>query len=132
MRMLASVVLGALAVVLLFGAAAAGGLTSSASGGRYEFMPARQHLWVVDQERGAILFFQFPDTETRPIQRSRIFMIDRERFPADQTRYLLSSREITSILWIVNEHSGEVQVVTYRKDGTFSTHFHLSTAGQFQ
>ena len=129
MRVVTSVILGALTMTLLIGAVASqnGEVT-----GRYRFLPARQHLWVVDEEKGELLFFKFPDTETRPIQRSKTIAIDRSRFPRGKSDYLISTREMSSILWIVNETTGEVQVVGRRRDGTFSAEFQLSAAQQFQ
>lgn len=99
---------------------------------RYDFLPARQHLWVVDKERGEVLFFKFPDTETRPIQRSKAYVVDRKRFPREATQFILSTRELSSVLWIVNEATGDVEVVRYTKDGAFDAEFRLSVAQQFE
>jgi len=121
-------------VVFLFGAL--GGDMSagdrSAAESRFLFLPARQNLWVVDRVKGSVIFFKFPDNEDRPIQRSRSFQIDRTRFPRGKTRFVLSMRNLTSIMWIVNEESGDVQVLRYRRDGTFDADFRLQVADQFQ
>ena len=130
MRTVISVVMGICAVVFLFGALGAGG-TPPSTGGRYLFLPARQNLWAVDKEKGAVIFFKFPDTDDRPIQRSRTFTIDPARFPRDRTKYLLSIRNLTSLLWVVNEDTGEVETLSYRRDGTFAAEFHLMAAQQF-
>jgi hypothetical protein len=137
MRIAVSLLVGAGAVLFLFGALApepgATGASGLAAGDRYLFLPARQNLWVVDQKKDAIMFFKFPDNEDRPIQRSRrSFPIDRSRFPREHTRFLLSMRNLTSLLWIVNGQTGEVQVIRYGRDGTFDAEFHLPAGQQFE
>ncbi len=113
-----------------------GGLTlcgaSAGTSPRFQFLPARQNLWVVDHQKGAIIFFTFPDNEERPIQRSRTFRVDRTFFPPGATRYILSQRNLTSLLWIVNQETGDVQVLRYRRDGTFSAAFRLQAAREFE
>ncbi len=134
MRIFVSVLVGMCAVMFLFGALLPQkGEPGSGNGDRYLFLPARQNLWVVDQEKNAILFFKFPDNEDRPIQRSRRpFAIDRTRFPRDQTQFILSMRNLTSLLWISNTRTGAVQVIRYGRDGTFDAEFYLPAGQQFQ
>ncbi len=98
---------------------------------RYQFLPAQQNLWVVDHKKGGIVFFKFPDTEDRSIQRSKTYSVDRKRFPKNETTFVLSKRSMSSILWIVNDKTGEVQVLRYRRDGTFASEFQLQVARQF-
>ena len=134
MRSILGVALCLGAVVFLFGALApetaiTGGGEAS---GRFLFLPARDNLWVVDQTKGALVFFKFPDNQDRPIQRSRTFSLDRTRFPADKTHFFTSMRNLTSLLWIANVETGEVQVIRYRRDGTFDTEFQLMAGQQFQ
>ncbi|HNR99737.1 MAG TPA: hypothetical protein PKX48_12425 [Planctomycetota bacterium] len=130
MRTAAAMLLGGLAAGTLLGALAPENETRA--GERYEFLPARQHLWVIDKERGEVLFLKFPDTETRPIQRSKLYAVDRARFPRESTSFILSTRELSSVLWIVNTATGDIEVVRYTKDGSFNAQFRLSAAQQFQ
>jgi 6-phosphogluconolactonase (cycloisomerase 2 family) len=130
MRGAVAMIVGGVMAGMLLGALAP---ERDASGDkRYEFLPARQHLWVIDKERGEVVFFKFPDTETRPIQRSKTYVVDRKRFPREETQFILSTRELSSVLWIVNEASGEVEVVRYTKDGAFDAEFRLSVSRQFE
>ncbi len=99
---------------------------------KFLYLPARQNLWVVDREKGAIVFFKFPDTEERPIQRSKTYFVDQERFPPNHTEFILSTRSLSSILWISNTKTGEVQVLRYRRDGTFASEFQLQAARHFE
>jgi hypothetical protein len=131
MRIAASILVGACAVIFLFGALAPRGEPGTDSA-RYRYLPARQNLWVVDETSGEVIFFKFPDREDRPIQRSKSFEIDRERFPAEKTEYLLSERELTSVFWIVNKETGDVQVLRYQRDGTVGISFNLMAAKQFE
>lgn len=99
---------------------------------RYQYLPARQNLWVIDHEKGAIVFFKFPDSQDRPIQRSKTYFVDRTRFPQGEAHFELSMRSLSSLLWITNKKTGEVQVLRYRRDGTFAAEFRLQAARQFQ
>jgi hypothetical protein len=134
MRCAVGGVLSACAVVFLLGALAPEKMVLGNGGatGRYLFLPARDNLWVVDQTKGALVFFKFPDNQDRPIQRSRTFTLDRTRFPAERTTFFTSMRNLTSLLWIANVDTGEVMVLRYRRDGTFDTEFQLMAGQQFQ
>jgi hypothetical protein len=134
MRIAVSAVIGVCAGFCILSALGAGsaGKAPAQDDDRYVFLPARQNLWVVDNVKSQIIFFKFPDREDRPIQRSKVFSIDRTRFPRDVATFVLSEREVTSILWIVNSATGDVQVVRYQRDGTVGTPFNLLTAPQFE
>ena len=52
MRTAAAMLLGGIAAGMLLGALAPE--NESRAGARYDFLPARQHLWVIDKERAAL------------------------------------------------------------------------------
>ena len=132
MRKLVNVMICLLVVCFLFGAL--GGESGSSKVERkYQYLPARQNLWVIDHEKGAIMHFKFPDIEDKPIQRSKKpYLIDRKRFPRNDSRFFLSTSSLSNRLWFVNDKTGEVQTLRYRLDGTFVAEFQLQVGLQFQ
>lgn len=99
--------------------------------GRYVFLPFRQNLWVIDKQGSVLLYYKLPSTEEEGIMKSRLQVFDADRFPSDETHFLLSSRNLTDYLWICNAVTGDVQVLRYNREGAFDTHYTIAATKDF-
>jgi hypothetical protein len=87
------------------------------TGGDYLFFTFRRNLWTVHRPSGTVQFLMFPDGKEQVIIRSRVYQVDPAAFPPDQTRYLLSERNLTTFLWVLNPVTAKAQFVRAGRDG---------------
>ncbi len=89
--------------------------------GDYLFLPNRLSMWVINRINGKIIHYQFYDNQVGTVERSRISSINLEWFPLRDTDFLLSDRNLTSFMWVVNRVTGNFQVWRANRDGILST-----------
>ncbi|MFN0057284.1 MAG: hypothetical protein ACKVX7_02410 [Planctomycetota bacterium] len=89
--------------------------------GDYSFFPYRRDVWIVCHSKGTAQFFHSPESTTseQPPVKSRVYTIDRTLFPQDQVQFLISERNLTNYLWIVNPTTGNGRFIRARRDGGF-------------
>ncbi len=97
--------------------------------GEYLFLPCRREMWVVNKVNGKLVHYQFFDNELGTVERSRIVAINQELFPLRDTDFLLSDRNLNSLLWVANRATGDFQLWRANRDGTLSTDKEAVSAG---
>jgi hypothetical protein len=96
---------------------AASSLGAAYQEGDYLFLPNRRSIWVVHRPTGRIANYHFRDNEEKTVLRSRVVTLDAKDFPPSDTLYLLSDRNLMSLLWACNQKTGDVQLWDLRADG---------------
>lgn len=86
--------------------------------GDYEFFPNRRTIWVVNRTNGRMATYTFRDDEVGSVDRSRVAQIDLKTFPREETVIHLSDRNLTSLLWVCNVRTGDVQLWQPVADGS--------------
>jgi hypothetical protein len=76
----------------------------------YRFLPNRRNMWVMNRRLGRIVHFRFLDTSKGTVERSFVAQVDQQRFPARDTTYKISERNITDLLWVCNRRTGDFQL----------------------
>lgn len=94
---------------------------TEARSGDYSFFTYRRNLWIVRHSTGTARFFVIPETNTseQRIEASNTYKLNPEEFPADQTRYQVSERNLSNYLWISNHNTGRSYFIRARRDGGF-------------
>lgn len=82
----------------------------SRSSGDYRYLPNRRNMWVINRRLGRVVHFRFLDTTKGTVERSHVAQVDRERFPPRDTVYRISERNITDLLWVCNQRTGDFQL----------------------
>ncbi|MBN1441444.1 MAG: hypothetical protein JXA90_01995 [Planctomycetes bacterium] len=96
--------------------------------GDYLFLPNRRTIWVVHRPTGRIANYTFRETQEKTVLRSRVVTIDQRDFPPSDTVYLLSDRNLMSVLWVCNQKTGDVQLWDLRSDGDIFAEGHIVTS----
>ncbi|MGQ9589258.1 MAG: hypothetical protein ACUVYA_03070 [Planctomycetota bacterium] len=86
--------------------------------GDYAFFPNRRTVWVVNRTNGRMATYTFRDDEVGSVDRSRVAQIDLKAFPREDTVIQLSDRNLTSLLWVANVRTGDVQLWQPMADGS--------------
>jgi hypothetical protein len=89
--------------------------------GDYLFLPNRFSMWVVNRTNGKVIHYQFFDNQVGTVERSRIAQVSADLFPPADTEYMLSDRNMTAHLWVVNRATGDFQVWRANRDGSITT-----------
>ena len=97
--------------------------------GEYLFLPCRREMWVVNQVNGRLVHYQFFDNELGTVERSRVAEIKDDRFPLRDTEFILSDRNLNSLLWVCNRATGDFQLWQANRDGSLTTHEKVAEAG---
>ncbi len=98
--------------------------------GEHIFLPHRMAMWVINRTNGKIIHYLFYDNQVGTVERSRVGQINPEIFPPSDTGFVLSNRNLTSYLWVVNYATGDFQVWRSNRDGTLSTDAFPVPAGE--
>jgi hypothetical protein len=98
--------------------------------GDYLFLPNRMQMWVVNRTNGKLIHYKFLDNQVGTVERSRIARINTDFFPLKDTEFLLSDRNFTAVLWVVNRATGDFQVWRSNQDGSLTTDDYLVPAGE--
>jgi len=89
--------------------------------GDYLFLPNRFTMWVVNRTNGKIIHYQFYDNQIGTVERSRVAQVNADLFPPADTEFVLSDRNMTAHLWVVNRATGDFQVWRANRDGSITT-----------
>ena len=85
--------------------------------GDFLFLPNRRTIWVVDRSTGRFANYHFRGDQERTVMRSRVVTLNQRDFPAADTIFLLSDRNLSELLWVCNKRTGDVQLWVPRSDG---------------
>ncbi|MCZ6793874.1 MAG: hypothetical protein O7J95_09720 [Planctomycetota bacterium] len=96
--------------------------------GEYLFLPNRRSIWVVNRSVGRFANYDFRDHQDATVKRSRVVTLDPNDFPARDTVYHLSDRNLTAVLWVCNERTGDVQLWVLRGNGEVKSEGHIVTS----
>jgi len=102
-------------------------LSQDLGAGDYVFLPNRRTIWVANRTTGRFANYDFRDLNYRDsarlksrhermISRSNVVTLDQEDFSAADTVYVLSDRNLTTVLWVCNRRTGDVQLWQRRAD----------------
>ena len=83
----------------------------------YMFLANRRTIWAIDKAAGRFAGYHFLDDEAHTVKRTGVVSLDQRDFPASDTDFLLSDRNLTELLWVGNRKTGDVQLWTPRLDG---------------
>lgn len=96
--------------------------------GDYAFFPNRRTVWVVNRTNGRMAAYTFRDDEVGSVDRSRVAQIDTKAFPREDTVIQLSDRNLTSLLWVANVRTGDVQLWQPMADGSLRADLPVATS----
>ena len=112
------------AAILSAQAAQASGLGE----GEYLFLPNRRSVWVINRTLGRFANYDFRDNIPQTVNRSRVVSLNQGDFPTQDTVYILSDRNFTSVLWVCNQRTGDVQLWVLRGNGEVKPQGHIVTS----
>ncbi len=99
--------------------------------GDYQFFPNRRNMWVVNKNNGRVVHYKFVDVSQGKVERSHVAQINRTLFPAGDTVYKISERNISDFLWVCNEKTGDFQLWRRSvRDGRLVTDPNVVSASQ--
>lgn len=96
--------------------------------GEYLFLPNRRSVWVINRTNGRLANYEFLNNEYNTVERSRVGQVDTRTFPAEDTMFEISDRNLSNNLWVCNVRTGDVQLWTVSRDGEFKNAGPIATS----
>ena len=88
----------------------------------FTFLPNRHSVWVVNSRTGRMANYDFRLDDQQNVDRTRVERIDVQSFPPEDTVLKLSDRNLSNILWVCNQRTGDIEMWRRTRGGTLVRH----------